>query len=55
MNYQNSKNSQNNPSNVVHVCAWCPDKEERTKRSQDEGKTVSNGVCEECAENVFPE
>lgn len=33
---------ENNPAHVVHVCAWCPDKEERTKRAESEGKYVSH-------------
>lgn len=44
---------ENNHSNIVHVCAWCPDKEECTKRAESEGKTVSHGVCEECAKKHF--
>lgn len=44
---------ENNPSNVVHVFAWCKDKEILTKRAESEGKTVSHGICPECAKKHF--
>jgi hypothetical protein len=42
-----------NPSNVVHVCAWCHDKEEREKLAERQEKAVSHGVCEEHAKKRF--
>lgn len=33
---------------TVHVCAWCEDKEKRTKEEEAKGNLVSHGMCIEC-------
>ena len=40
---------------LVHVCAWCPDKEEQTASARAHGFDVSHGICESCRQGLFPE
>lgn len=41
---------------IVSVCAWCPDKKEKTEKALSEWKQVSHWICEACMqvqENAF--
>jgi hypothetical protein len=41
------------PSQLVTVCAWCPDKEEQTASARAHGFDVTHGICDSCKEKHF--
>ena len=40
---------------IVHICAWCPDKEQRDAEVDKEIYDISHALCPECAKKVMEE
>lgn len=35
---------------IVSVCAWCPDKKEKTQEALNQWKQVTHWICKACQE-----
>lgn len=40
------------PRRLRVVCAWCPDKDEKTQVALAAGERVTHGICPTCEERV---